>query len=41
MHEEAEAAVRKLEKGGVPIAHVSIIGRDFWALVFSSSRLVR
>jgi hypothetical protein len=28
-HAEAEAAVRKLEKGGVPIEHVSIIGRDF------------
>jgi hypothetical protein len=28
-HEEAEAAVRKLEKDGVPIEHVSIIGHDF------------
>jgi uncharacterized membrane protein len=28
-HEEAERAVRKLEKGGVPIQHISIIGHDF------------
>ena len=28
-HEEAEKAVRKLEKAGIPIDEISIIGRDF------------
>src|SRR5882762_1584235 len=28
-HEEAEEAVRKLERGGIPIRKISIIGRDF------------
>ena len=28
-HQEAEEAVRKLERGGVPIRKISIVGRDF------------
>jgi hypothetical protein len=28
-HREAEEAVRKLERGGIPIQKISIIGRDF------------
>src|SRR3979409_548861 len=28
-HREAEAAVRKLERAGIPIQKISIIGRDF------------
>jgi hypothetical protein len=28
-HREAEEAVRKLERGGIPIRKISIIGRDF------------
>ncbi|HEV2319907.1 MAG TPA: general stress protein [Verrucomicrobiae bacterium] len=28
-HNEAEEAVRKLERGGIPIQKISIIGRDF------------
>jgi hypothetical protein len=28
-HSDAEEAVRKLQNGGVPMAHISIIGRDW------------
>jgi uncharacterized membrane protein len=28
-HEDAEESVRKLQRGGVPMAHISIIGRDW------------
>jgi uncharacterized membrane protein len=28
-HNDAEEAVRKLQNGGVPMAHISIIGRDW------------
>ncbi len=30
-HDDAEEAVRTLENAGIPMTHISIIGRDFRA----------